>query len=67
MKKTRKAVRGAKFREGMTVKSLKPQDDGAHGTIVKLSRKKNGWSYVVMFEGWYKLATRAEDELAEIQ
>lgn len=67
MKKTKKPARGRKFNEGSMVRSLKPQDDGATGVVIGMSKKKNGWQYTVFFEGWYKAATRSEDELEELE
>lgn len=67
MKKTKKSARGRKFNEGSMVRSLKPQDDGATGVVIGMSKKKNGWQYTVFFEGWYKAATRSEDELEELE
>ena len=66
MKRTKKPARGRKFNEGSMVRSKKPQDDGATGVVVGMSKKKNGWLYTVFFEGWYKVTTRSEDELEEI-
>ena len=66
MKKLKKPARGRKFNEGSMVKSLRESDDGATGVVISMSKKKNGWTYTVFFEGWYKAATRSEDELEEI-
>ena len=63
MKKTKKPGRGREFDEGALVRSLREQDDGATGTVVSLTRKRNGWNYTVMFDGRYRLATRHESEL----
>ena len=63
MKKGRKPARGQKIIEGTQVRSLRPEDDGTTGTVVKASHKKNGWIFSVMFEGWYQVAERREDEL----
>jgi hypothetical protein len=49
------------------VRSKKPQDDGATGVVIAMSKKKNGWLYTVFFDGWYKAATRSEDELEELE
>lgn len=65
MKKTKKPTRSRKFNEGSMVRSLKKQDDGATGVVIAMSKKKNGWIYTVFFDGWYKAATRSEDELEE--
>lgn len=65
MKKLKKPAKGRKFNEGSMVKSKKPQDDGATGVVIGMSKKKSGWVYTVFFEGWYKAATRSEDELEE--
>lgn len=67
MKKTSKAARGARFREGMAVRSLRPQDEGATGVIERLTRKRNGWHYMVFLDGTCRVVTRAEDELTEIR
>ena len=67
MKKLKKAARGRMFNEGCRVKSLRPQDDGSTGVVIGVSKKKNGWVYTVFFDGWYKAATRAEDELQEVR
>lgn len=66
MKKMKKPGRGRKFDEGSQVKSLRPQDDGATGVVIGLSKKKQGWEYTVFFDGWYRAATRKENELEEI-
>ena len=66
MKKTCKASRNRAFDEGAMVRSLREQDDGATGVIVKCSKKQKGWEYTVCFDGWYKLAVRREAELEEI-
>lgn len=66
MKKGKKPGRGRKFEEGAQVRSLRPQDDGATGVVIKLSRKQKGWEYTVFFDGWYKAATRKEEELEAI-
>lgn len=63
MKKCRKPARGQKISEGERVRSLRPQDEGNTGTVVKASHKKSGWIFSVMFEGWYKVAERRGDEL----
>lgn len=63
MKKTKKPGRGRKFDEGALVRSLREQDDGATGTVVSLTKKRNGWHCNVMFDGWYRIATRHESEL----
>lgn len=67
MRKTKKPGRGQKFGEGTPVRSLRPQDDGATGVVIGVSRRKKGWVYGVMFDGWYKIATRNEDELEEVR
>ena len=63
MKNMKKPGRGRKFNEGSRVRSLRTQDDGATGSVISLSKKKKGWEYTVFFDGWYKAATRSEDEL----
>lgn len=65
MKNTKKPARGRKFNEGSVVKSLRESDDGATGVVISMSKKKNGWVYTVFFDGWYKAATRSEDELED--
>ena len=40
MKKTKKPARGRKFNEGTMVRSKKPQDDGATGVVIAMSKKK---------------------------
>ena len=65
MKKTKKPARGRKFNEGSMVRSLKPQDDGATGVVIGMSKKKNGWQYTVFFDGAYKAVVRNEEELEE--
>lgn len=67
MKKLKKPARGRKFEEGSQVRSLRQQDDGATGVVIGMSKKKNGWEYTVFFEGWYKAATRRENELEELE
>lgn len=67
MKRTKKPARGRRFNEGSMVRSKKPQDDGATGVVIAMSKKKNGWIYTVFFDGWYKAATRSEDELEELE
>lgn len=67
MKKLKKTARGRKFEEGSQVRSLRQQDDGATGVVIGMSKKKNGWEYTVFFEGWYKAATRRENELEELE
>ena len=66
MKKLKKPARGRAFNEGCMVRSKRESDDGATGVVVGMSKKKNGWVYTVFFEGWYKVATRGEEELEEI-
>lgn len=66
MKKTKKPGRGRKFAEGSRVQSLKPQDDGAQGVVIALSKKRTGWRYTVFFDGWYRAAERSEEELEEV-
>ena len=63
MKKCRKPGRGQRFGEGAQVRSLRPGDNGAAGTVVKASRKRGGWAYTIFFDGWYRLAEREEAEL----
>ena len=65
MKKTKKPARGRKFNEGTMVRSKKPQDDGATGVVIAMSKKKNGWVYTVFFDGAYKAVVRNEEELEE--
>lgn len=62
MKKKKKPARGQKFGEGAEVRILRPVDDGARGVVTSASRKRNGWTYTVMFDGWYRMATRGENE-----
>ena len=66
MKKCRKPARGQKISEGQRVKSLRPVDEGSTGTVIKSSKKKSGWVYSVMFDGWYRVAERPEEELEGI-
>jgi len=66
MKKLKKPGRGRKYDEGSRVRSVRPQDDGSVGTVIGLTKKKDGWHYTVFFDGWYKAATRKEDELEEV-
>lgn len=66
MKKTKKPGRGRRFDEGAQVRSLREQDDGATGTVVNLTKKRNGWHYTVMFDGWYRIVTRHESELEAV-
>lgn len=63
----KKKDRRARFSEGEQVRSLREQDGGATGVVVASSRRKKGWVYSVMFDGWYKIAARGEDELEEVQ
>ena len=63
MKKTKKPGRGRKFEEGSRVFSLRPVDNHAEGTVIRMTKKRNGWNYTVMFDGWYRLVTRHEKEL----
>lgn len=66
MKKCKKPARGQRISEGQRVKSLRPGDNGSTGTVIKASRKKGGWVYSVMFDGWYRVAERPEGELEGI-
>ena len=63
MKKTKKPGRGRKFDTGYQVRSLRPQDDGATGVVIGLTKKRSGWCYTVFFDGWYRAVTRQEEEL----
>ena len=63
MRKCRKPARGQKIGEGEQVRSLRSGDDGNTGTVVKASHKREGWVYSVLFEGWYRVEERREDEL----
>lgn len=66
MKRTKKRGRRQKFGEGTPVRSLRVQDDGATGVVISCSYRKKGWCYTVFFDGWYRAATRSEDELEEV-
>lgn len=63
MRKCRKSARRQKIREGEQVRSLRPQDNGCTGTVIKASHKRDGWVYSVLFEGWYRITERRDDKL----
>lgn len=60
----KKTGRGARFREGEAVRSLREADGGATGVIVRQTRRGKLWCYNVMLDATCRVVTRREDELA---
>lgn len=62
----KKKARGARFGEGEQVRSLREQDEGATGVVVRQTRRGKYWCYNVMLDATCQVVTRREDELEEL-
>lgn len=63
----KKAARGARFSEGEQVRSLREQDGGATGVVIRQTRRGKFWCYNVQMDATCKVVTRREDELEELE
>ena len=62
----KKTARGARFREGQAVRSLRETDAGATGVVVSLTKRQKAWCCNVMMHATCQVVTRREDELKEL-
>lgn len=62
----KKSARGARFREGQAVRSLRETDEGATGVVVSLTKRQKAWCCNVMMDATCRVVTRREDELKEL-